>query len=159
MSKKNKHNEDVGSEVVRSDERIDATGEVFTPVALCAEMVSQIPESILKNDKSIFLDNSAGSGNFLLALQTELLKYHSLSHINDNMLYGVELMEDNHAEMCNKLGVSVDHPHFVCANALEYDYSFGNLVGLEDQLGKITQKQKFTPPAVNNDPSEAKLPL
>ena len=131
MSKKNKHNENVGSEVVRSDERIDATGEVFTPVVLCTEMILEIPESILKNDKSRFMDNSAGSGNFLLALQTELLKYHSLSHINDNMLYGVELMEDNHAEMCNKLGVSVDHPHFVCANALEYDYSFGEPVGLE----------------------------
>ena len=94
-------------------------------------MVSEIPESILQNDKNTFLDNSAGSGNFLLALQTELLKYHSLSHINENMLYGVELMEDNHAEMCNRLGVSVDHPHFVCANALEYDYSFGEPVGLE----------------------------
>jgi hypothetical protein len=131
MSKKNKHNESVGSEVVRSDERIDQTGEVFTPMELCAEMITQIPESILKNDKSTFLDNSAGSGNFLLALQTELLKYHSLSHINDNMLFGVELMADNHVEMCNRLGVSVDHPHFVCANALEYDYSFGEPVGLE----------------------------
>ena len=131
MSKKNKHNESVGSEVVRSDERIDQTGEVFTPPELCASMVSEIPESILKNSKSTFLDNSAGSGNFLLALQTELLKYHSLSHINDNMLYGVELMEDNHTEMCNRLGVSDDHPHFVCANALEYDYSFGEPVGIE----------------------------
>tara|TARA_B100002019_G_scaffold20772_1_gene15859 strand:+ start:3840 stop:4244 length:405 start_codon:yes stop_codon:yes gene_type:complete len=131
MSKKNKHNEDVGSEIVRSNERIDATGEVFTPAELCAEMVSEIPESTLKNAKSTFLDPAAGSGNFLLALQTELLKYHSLSHINDNMLYGVELMEDNHAEMCNRLGVSVNHPHFVCANALEYDYSFGEAVGLE----------------------------
>lgn len=132
MSKKNKHNENVGSEVVRSDERIDATGEVFTPAELCAEMISEIPESILKNDKSTFLDNSAGSGNFLLALQAELLKYHSLSHINDNMLFGVELMADNHAEMCNRLGVSTDHPHFVCANALEYNYSFGSPVGLEN---------------------------
>ena len=131
MSKKNKHNENVGSDVVRSDERINQTGEVFTPSELCVSMVSEIPESILKNSKSTFLDNSAGSGNFLLALQTELLKYHSLSHINDNMLYGVELMEDNHAEMCNRLGVSVDHPHFVCANALEYDYSFGEPVGIE----------------------------
>lgn len=157
--KRNDHNQNVGSKVVRSNDRIDSTGEVFTPMELCMEMVSQIPESTLKNDKSTFLDNSAGSGNFLLALQTELLKYHSLSHINDNMLYGVELMEDNHAEMCNRLGVSIDHPHFVCADALEYDYSFGNLVGLEDQLGKIDQKQKFTPPAVNNDPSEAQLPL
>ena len=131
MTKKNQHNENVGSEIARSDERIDATGEVFTPAELCASMVSKIPESILKNDKSRFLDNSAGSGNFLLALQAELLKYHSLSHINDNMLYGVELMEDNHAEMCKRLGVSVDHPHFVCKNALEYNYSFGEPVGLE----------------------------
>ena len=84
---KNKHNETVGSDVVRSDERIDQTGEVFTPADLCAEMVSEIPESTLKDPKSTFLDNSAGSGNFLLALQTELLKYHDLTHINDNMLF------------------------------------------------------------------------
>ena len=128
---KNKHNETVGSEIVRSDDRIDQTGEVFTPMDLCAEMVSEIPESVLKNPKSTFLDNSAGSGNFLLALQTELSKYHDLTHINDNMLFGVELMEDNHAEMCKRLGVSVDHPHFVCRDALKYDYSFGEPVGLE----------------------------
>lgn len=131
MSKKNQHNENVGSEIIRSDERIDATGEVFTPAELCAEMVSEIPESTLKNAKSTFLDPAAGSGNFLLVLQTELLKYHDLTHINDNMLYGVELMEDNHAEMCKKLGVSVDHPHFVCADATKYDYSFSEPVGLE----------------------------
>ena len=128
---KNKHNETVGSEIERSNERIEQTGEVFTSIELCAEMVSEIPESILKNPKSTFIDNSAGCGNFMVALQTELLKYHDLTHINDNMLFAVELMEDNHAEMCNKLGVSVDHPHYVCANALEYDYSFGEPVGLE----------------------------
>ena len=128
---KNKHNESVGSEVVRSDERIDQTGEVFTPAELCAQMVSEIPQSVLQNEKSTFLDNSAGSGNFLLALQAELLKYHELSHINDNMLYAVELMPDNHAELCKRVGVSVDHPHFVCANGLTYDYSFGQPQGLE----------------------------
>ena len=128
---KNNHNLSSGSTIERSDERIDFTGEVFTPMELCASMVSEIPESILKNENSTFLDNSAGSGNFLLALQAELLKYHSLSHINDNMLFGVELMEDNHAEMCKRLGVAVDHPHFVCHDALTYDYSFGEPVGLE----------------------------
>ena len=131
MPTKNKHNQNVGSSVVRSDERIDATGEVFTPVELCTQMVSEIPQSVLQNKNSTFLDNSAGCGNFLLALQTELLKYHELSHINDNMLYAVEFMEDNHAELCKNLGVAVDHPHYVCANALEYDYSFGEPVGLE----------------------------
>lgn len=128
---KNKHNEVVGSDVIRSDDRIDQTGEVFTPIELCAEMVSEIPLSVLQNEKSTFLDPSAGSGNFLLALQAELLKYHELSHINDNMLYAVELMEDNHAELCERIGVPVTHPHYVRANALEYDYSFGEPVGLE----------------------------
>ena len=134
MPSKNTHNSNTGSEIERSDDRIDLTGEVFTPMELCAEMVSEIPESTLKDENSTFLDNAAGSGNFLLALQAELSKYHSLSHINDNMLYAVELMEDNHAEMCNRLGVSVDHPHFVCEDATLYDYSFGHRNPLENLL-------------------------
>ena len=129
---KNKHNESAGSKISRSDERIKQTGEIFTPEELCASMVSNIPESILKDHKSTFLDNSAGCGNFMLTIQKELLKYHELSYINDNMLYAVEFMPDNHVEMCNKLGVSVDHPHFVCADALKYDYSFGNSIGVEN---------------------------
>lgn len=128
---KNKHNEMVGSEIERSDARIDATGEVFTPMELCKQMVSELPESVLKNPESTFLDNAAGSGNFIVALKDELLKYHSSEHILNNMLYAVELMEDNHKELCERLGVNIDHPHFVCANALEYDYSFGNPVGVE----------------------------
>ncbi len=154
---KNKHNENLGSEVVRSDERIDQTGEVFTPMELCAEMVSEIPESVLKNDKSTFLDPSAGSGNFMLALQTELLKYHSLSHINDHMLYAVELMADNHAELCKRVGVPVNHPHFVCANALEYDYGFGQPVGLENELGKIDAPQIHVPPTIDKTSQAAPL--
>ena len=128
---KNNHNQVVGSTVERTDDRIKETGEVFTPPELCAEMVSEIPLSVLQNKNSTFLDNSAGSGNFLLTLQTELLKYHELSHINDHMLYAVELMEDNHAELCKRIGVPVDHPHYVCTNALEYDYGFGEPVGVE----------------------------
>ena len=128
---KNKHNSTVGSTVERSDERIKETGEVFTPPELCAQMVSEIPQSVLQNKNSTFLDNSAGCGNFLLALQTELLKYHDLTHINDNMLYAVEFMEDNHAELCKNVGVPVDHPHYVHADALEYDYSFGEPIGVE----------------------------
>lgn len=154
---KNKHNASVGSSVERSDERINETGEVFTPAELCAQMVSEIPESILKDENSTFLDNSAGSGNFLLALQTELLKYHNLSHINDNMLYGVELMPDNHAELCERLGVSTDHPHFVCADALKYDYGFGKPVALENELGKIESPELYTPPTIEKKSQAAPL--
>ena len=128
---KNKHNKTVGSNVERSDERINQTGEVFTPTELCKQMVDEIPLDIITNPKSTFLDNSAGSGNFIMALLNRLKEYHTEEHIVNNMLYVVEIMEDNHKEICERLGVSVDHKHYICANALEYDYSFGEPVGLE----------------------------
>ena len=129
--KKNKHNTIVGSEIERTDERIDQTGEVFTPLELCREMVNELPIDILKNPKSTFLDNSAGNGNFIIALRDKLLEYHELLHILNHMLYAVEMMPDNHKEMCERLGVDINHSHYVCHDALTYDYSFGKPVGLE----------------------------
>tara|TARA_R100000008_G_scaffold55066_1_gene33711 strand:+ start:625 stop:1032 length:408 start_codon:yes stop_codon:yes gene_type:complete len=131
MADKNKHNIQSGSNINRSNERINSTGEVFTPMELCTAMVNETPEHILKDPNSTFLDNSAGSGNFIIALQTKLREYHSLEHINNNMLYAVELMEDNHKEMCERVGVPTDHPHYVCHDALTYDYSFGEPIGVE----------------------------
>jgi len=135
MSNKNQHNLQSGSNINRSDERINSTGEVFTPMELCTEMVNEIPEHILKDPSSTFLDNSAGSGNFIVALQDKLKEYHSLEHINNNMLYALELMEDNHKELCDRVGVSTTHPHYVCHDALTYDYTFGELQGVEKYMG------------------------
>lgn len=129
--KKNKHNIETGSTIERSDERIKETQEVFTPMDLVESMINDIPEEMLKDPSSTFLDNSAGSGNFIVALKNKLLQYHSEDHIVNHMLYAVELMEDNHKELCERVGVSTDHPHYVCADALEYDYSFGELIGIE----------------------------
>lgn len=129
--KKNRHNLSVGSEIERTDHRIDQTGEVFTPFDLCREMVNEIPLETIMNPDSKFLDNSAGNGNFLIALLERLEVYHSREHILNNMLYAVELMEDNHKEMCKRLGISVTHPHYVCSNALTYDYSFSEPLGIE----------------------------
>ena len=129
--KKNKHNTIVGSEIERTDERIDQTGEVFTPIELCIEMVNEIPMDVIQNSQSKFLDNSAGNGNFIIALLNKLTEYHSREHVLNHMLYAVELMEDNHKEMCERLGVDINHPHYVCHDALTYDYSFGEPIGVE----------------------------
>ena len=94
-------------------------------------MLSNIPEETLKNPESTFLDVCAGSGNFLFHLKMLLLQYHAEDHVINNMLYCVEYMEDNHKELCNRLGVPVTHPHYVRGDALTYDYSFGEPVGLE----------------------------
>lgn len=135
MSTKNRHNLKVGvSNIERDDNRIDATGEVFTPMELVYEMVDQIPDEVMFNPRSTFIDNSAGDGNFLSALVDRLVnKYgHNRQHVLDNMIYAVELMEDNHAELCERIGVPVTHPHYVRADATTYDYSFGEPVGLEE---------------------------
>ena len=128
---KNTHNITVGSEIERTDERISDTGEVFTPIELCIEMVNEIPLDIIKNPQSKFLDNSAGNGNFMIALLNKLTEYHSKEHVLNSMIYAVELMEDNHKEMCKRLGVDVTHPHYICHDALTYDYSFGEPAGIE----------------------------
>ncbi len=123
---KNKHNTKVGSNVDRSDDRIKETGEVFTPESLCDDMVADIPVETLRNPDSKFLDNSAGCGNFLVALRNKLLEYHSEEHILNHMLYAVELMPDNHKEICERLGVSTDHPHYLCGSGLDAgNYTFG----------------------------------
>ena len=128
---RNKHNQRLGSDVDRSDARINETGEVFTPMKLCVQMVNEIPLNEIKNPKSTFLDPAAGNGNFMIALKTKLLQYHSEDQVLNHMLYAVELMSDNHKEMCERLGVDINHPHYVCHDALTYDYSFGEPVGVE----------------------------
>ena len=154
---KNKHNKDVGSTIERSDERIKVTQEVFTPMELVEQMIDEIDIELLKDPESTFIDNSAGCGNFLVGMKNRLLQFHSEDHILNNMLYAVEMMEDNHKELCANLGVPVDHPHYVCADALEYDYSFDEEVGLEQGLGKIRRPDDYPPPEPNTDPSEASL--
>ena len=115
---KNLHNQKVGSAIERSVERIAETQEVFTPMQLCHETVNEIPEEILRNSDSTFLDNSAGSGNFVVALIDKLSEYHDREHVINQMVYSVELMPDNHREMCERVGISTDHPHYVCHYAL-----------------------------------------
>ena len=122
---KNKHNHNVGSKIIRSDDRIRETGEVFTPEHICDQMVDNIPEYILRNPQSKFIDNSAGCGNFLVALLNKLTQYHSRDHVVNHMIYAVELMEDNHREVCERMGVPIDHEHYINANALEYNNLFG----------------------------------
>jgi len=129
---KNKHNLEVGSEIERSDGRIKLTAEIFTPLELCENLIDEtLSEDVLKNPTSVFLDPAAGNGNFMISLKNKLLQYHSEDHVLNHMLYAVELMPDNHKEMCERLGVAVNHPHYMCHNALTYDYSFGKPVGVE----------------------------
>ena len=124
MSKRQKKVKNIGSEIEREQDRIDNTGEVFTPPELVNEMLNEIPEEKLRDSNSKFLDLCAGSGNFSMRLKELLCQYHSEDYVLNNMIYAIEYQEDNHKELCARLGVSVNHHHYVCADALTYHYLF-----------------------------------
>jgi type I restriction-modification system DNA methylase subunit len=113
----------------RGEARVKMTGEVFTPVDLCKQMVRGIPEGKLKDPNTTYLDNSAGDGNFLSALYEVLTKEygHDSAHVLNNQLYAVELMPDNVSTIRDRLNILPGTPawdHIVCADALTYDYNF-----------------------------------
>jgi hypothetical protein len=111
----------------RGKDRVKQTGEVFTPMDLCLAMVNSVPEEKLRNKNSVFLDNSCGDGNFLVALVKVLTKYHDRDYVLDNMIYGVDLMPDNIARAKERLELESGRPgwdHIVCTDGLTYDYEF-----------------------------------
>jgi type I restriction-modification system DNA methylase subunit len=113
----------------RGKERVKATGEIFTPLELCIQMVKGLPLETLKNPNSTYLDNSCGDGNFLVALLQVLTEDygHDKNHVLNCQLYGVDLMPDNIFAVRSRLGITAEMPawdHIVCADALNYDYSF-----------------------------------
>ena len=111
----------------RGADRVKATGEVFTPMPLCREMVADIPLETKQDPYATFLDNACGDGNFLVALLEELSKFHDPYWVVNHMIFGVDLMADNVATAKARLGLTPDQPgwfHIVCADFLEYDCKF-----------------------------------
>jgi type I restriction-modification system DNA methylase subunit len=111
----------------RGYDRVKATGEVFTPMALARKMVAKLPLEKKQDPNSTYLDPSCGDGNFLVALLEDLCQYHDPYWVVNHMVYGVDLMLDNVETAKVRLGLTPDQPgwfHIVCADALEYDYEF-----------------------------------
>jgi len=119
--------------IERSTERIDETGEVFTPEELVNEILDEVPEEFFTDASKTICEPSVGEGVFLV----EILKRRILTGLNPtkalHTLYGVDIMEDNiQVCKCNLLTLVGDTPqhreivntNIVCANALEYDFKF-----------------------------------
>ena len=110
---KNKHNQTLGSDIERSDDRIRETGEIFTPESEINRMMNSLSDYEIANNT--FLDLCAGNGNFSTIF---LGRGVPLEHI-----YGVEYMEDNFFELCNRLNIQ-DQCYKLCKHHVlsdEYD--------------------------------------
>lgn len=101
----------VEERAVKSKDRVKAYGEVFTPRNMVDHMLDLVSEELESGpdfvDKT-FLEPSAGDGNFLVRilqrklaaigtrLPAEQWRQESLFALAS--IYGIELLEDNHAE-------------------------------------------------------------
>jgi hypothetical protein len=120
---------EVAKQKVRGKKRVKLTGEVFTPMELCREIVRNLPREVLEDPSTTYLDNSCGDGNFLDALYEVLTKDygHDARHVLDEQIYGVDLMEDNVGTVRDRLRLKPDMRawyHVKSHDALTYDYSF-----------------------------------
>lgn len=128
------------SGVQRTQARVKATGEVFTPTELVCEMLEQIPVDQFLDPTKTFLDNSCGDGQFLGEVLIRKMENGSTFEQALQTVYGVDLMEDNVALcrerlLCGRTDLAhIVERNIVCHDALTYDYSFNGTNMNQDEL-------------------------
>ena len=131
------------SGIERDKLRVKETSEVFTPTKDIQEKLDILekedPELFLNPNKT-FLEPCCGDGQFLSEVIIRKIERSGCTLEKAlSAIYGVELMEDN-VKLC-KERLAGPNPtqeildildeNIVCADALTYDYSFGEPVGVE----------------------------
>tara|TARA_B100002003_G_scaffold53494_1_gene48797 strand:- start:70 stop:528 length:459 start_codon:yes stop_codon:yes gene_type:complete len=135
------------SGIERDKIRIKKTAEVFTPTELVNQVLDKLEEKnpqLFSNSNKTFLDPACGDGQFLSEVVIKKMEQSNCTLEKAlSTTYGVEIMEDN-VKLC-KERLAGPNPtmkilkildkNIVCADALTYDYSFGEPVGIEKLLG------------------------
>lgn len=119
------------SGIERDRVRIKATGEVFTPTVLVQEILDNLDQSLFIDHTKTFIDPSCGDGQFLGEVLIRKMENGSTFEQALSTVYGVDLMQDN-VDLCrerllcgrNDLKHIVEK-NIVCADGLEYNYTFG----------------------------------
>lgn len=129
------------SGIERDKLRIKQTAEVFTPTELVQQMLDEFPQQLFEDSEKTFLDNSCGDGQILSEVVIRKMERSGCSLEKAlSTIYGVDIMLDN-IDLCRKrlMGpnptesiIKILNNNIVCADALTYDYSFGQPVGMEN---------------------------
>ena len=119
-------------------DRVKESQEVFTPFELIERMYGVCDYDFNNHDHTrTWIDPTCGTSNFLVML--------AALGVRPENIYGVDLMQDNIDISKERLkeihlanGVSIEDIEYhqernlVCANALDYDYSFWETPELEE---------------------------
>lgn len=125
------------SGVERDKTRVKATGEIFTREWLACESldkVEQFDPTAFSDPTKTFCDPACGDGNLISEVLIRKLENGIDFETALSAIYGVDLMPDN-VKLCqDRLLCGQEHlrhivgKNIVCANTLEYNYSFGEPV-------------------------------
>jgi hypothetical protein len=137
-------------EYVKYDEKLkDKYGEVNTPYTFISGMLSTIPPNWAENKNCKWLDAGAGKGNFSFCLFVILFKSlvniipddnERKNHIINNMIYMIELNEDNIIHLREKFGenANIYHEDYIKWNTdLKFDFIIGNPPYNSDGIKKV----------------------
>lgn len=134
---------ETSEDLIKSKERVKDLGEVFTPLILVDEMLNDFNPEDWTNPNLTWLEPSCGSGNFLVAVMDRLMvgltewepdpvKRHT--HIIENQLYGVDIMQDNVDACIERLRAHGLNHHIRRADGLAYEYDFEQPISIGDGL-------------------------
>jgi hypothetical protein len=119
------------SGVERDHLRVKATQEVFTPTVMVQDMLDRFDLSLFQNTDQEFVDPTCGDGQFLGEVLIRKIENGSTFDQALQTIYGVDLMQDN-VDLCRERLLCgredlrhIVEKNIVCADALAYDYSFG----------------------------------
>ena len=135
------------SGVQRTQSRVKATGEVFTPTELVREVLGNINIEKFKDPAKTFLDPSCGDGQFLGEVLIRKMENGNTFEQALSTIYGVDLMQDNVDEcrkrlLCGRTDLAhIVERNIVCHDALTYDYSFN---GTNMNQAELTWSSLFT---------------
>jgi type I restriction-modification system DNA methylase subunit len=121
------------SGVERDALRVKATQEVFTPTPMVQSILSKLNAALFHDPEQEFIDPTCGDGQFLgEVLIRKMEQGHNFEQALST-IYGVDLMQDN-VDLCRErlLCGREDLRHIVernivCADSLDYNYTFGEL--------------------------------
>ena len=135
------------SGIERDKTRVKATGEIFTREWLARDSLDKIEQfdpSAFSDPTKTFCDPACGDGNLISEVLIRKLENGIDFETALSTIYGVDLMPDN-VKLCqDRLLCGQEHlrhiveRNIVCANALTYNYCFGEPETFGNGLFKIS---------------------
>ena len=129
--------------VDRDKTRVKETQEVFTPTKMVNDLIDQLPQELFADSNQPVIDNSCGDGQFLSEALIRKVEAGIDFETALSTIYGVDLMQDN-VDLCRERLLCgredlrhIVEKNIVCADALTYDYAFGEVATFGNGLFEV----------------------